>query len=55
MVFNAIGQHIEMLVDEFQFEGEHQVNWSANDFSSGLYFYRLQAGDNVETKKLIFN
>jgi len=31
----------------------HHVGWSADDFSSGMYFYRIQAGEYVEAKKML--
>jgi hypothetical protein len=34
--------------------GYHETSWDASDLSSGIYFYRLQAGDYVASKKMIF-
>ena len=33
--------------------GYHQVELNTNNFASGIYFYQLQAGDFIETKKMI--
>ncbi len=60
-IFNLSGQEIETLVKGFQSVGEHQINWQPKGLSSGIYFYRLEAGDPSagsgqrfsETKKLI--
>ncbi|MDI6803916.1 MAG: T9SS type A sorting domain-containing protein [Bacteroidota bacterium] len=52
-VFNTIGQRVALLVDGKQEAGYHEVNFSAASLPSGVYFYRLQAGGYVETKKLI--
>ena len=52
-VYNLIGQEIETLIDCFQLAGEHKINWVAKGLPSGIYFYRLQAGECTETKKLI--
>lgn len=58
-VFNVLGQKVSTLVDEFQQEGHHAVQWDGNDDSgapvaTGVYFYRINAGDNkVETKKMM--
>ena len=52
-VFNVMGQKVATLVDG-QFEaGEHVVRWDGSDAASGVYFYRLQAGDFVDTKKMM--
>lgn len=52
-IYNIAGQEIETLINTFQTAGEHQVKWMVKGLSSGIYFYRLQAGDYSETKKLI--
>lgn len=51
-IFNALGQAVATLVDAKREAGYHQVQWNAN-VPSGIYFYRLQAGEYVETKKMI--
>ncbi len=57
-VFNTRGQKIRTLVNESRQAGSYSVTWdSRNDFgravSSGVYFYRMQAGNFMESKKLI--
>ncbi len=52
-IFNLLGQEVATLVDEEKAAGRYEVLWDAVGFSSGVYFYRLQAGEFVETKKLI--
>jgi len=52
-VYDLLGQEIETLINEKRPAGKYQVRWTANDLPSGIYFYRLQAGEFVETKKLI--
>jgi len=44
-IYNLMGQEIETLVNEFQFAGEHEIAWQPKGLPSGLYFYRLRAGD----------
>ena len=51
-ILNVLGQVIATLVDELKREGYYQVQWSAN-VPSGIYFYCLQAGEYVETKKMV--
>ncbi len=55
-VFNILGQSVGILVDEYQVAGLHRVEWSAEanrPIASGLYIYRLTAGDFTETKKMM--
>jgi len=52
-VYNTFGQQVSQLVNEQQQAGDHEVVFQVNRLGFGTYFYRLQAGDNVETKKMI--
>ncbi|UCC44127.1 MAG: T9SS type A sorting domain-containing protein [Candidatus Zixiibacteriota bacterium] len=56
-IFNIRGQKVRTLVDSYVSAGEHVVEWNSlsdagNRVASGIYFYRLQAGDVVTTKKM---
>lgn len=51
-VFDVTGRLVETLVDERQGSGLHRVQWEAENQATGIYFYRLQAGDFVETRKM---
>ncbi len=52
-IFNLLGQKVATLVNENLNTGTHTTFWNATDFASGVYFYCLQAGNYVETRKLI--
>jgi len=52
-VFDALGNKIETLVNEEKPSGSYEVNFNASSLTSGVYFYRLQDGSFVETKKMI--
>lgn len=52
-IYNLAGQEVATLVNEFQSAGEHEVTWQPNGLPSGLYFYRIQAGEYSEANKLI--
>lgn len=57
-IYNISGQKVRTLVDQFLKAGHKLVDWdgkddNGNDVSSGIYFYRLQAGDFSETKKMV--
>ena len=52
-IFNTLGQEIEILVSEEKSVGTYEITWYASNLPSGVYFYRLQAGDFVQTRKMI--
>jgi len=52
-VYNILGQKVTTLVDGKQKTGSKTVRWDAGSLSSGIYFYRLQAGDFVKKRKMI--
>jgi len=51
-IFNILGQEIATLVDGFKEAGNYSVNFDADNLDSGLYIYKLQAGSQVQTKKM---
>ena len=53
-VFDVLGNEAAVLVNETQQPGNYEVEFKAEKLSSGVYYYRLQAGSFVETKKMIF-
>ena len=57
-VFNIMGQKVRTLVDEYQTAGHKTVQWDARDHigeevASGVYFYRLQAGEYSQVRKML--
>ncbi len=52
-VYDVLGREVASLVDGYQSIGSHQVTFDGSRLPSGTYFYRLQAGSKVETKKLV--
>ena len=52
-IYNLSGQEVIQLIEKELNLGNHQFNWNASNFASGIYFYRLQAGDFAQTKKLV--
>jgi hypothetical protein len=52
-IFDIMGRKVETLVVGMQTAGEHQAVWNAENKSSGIYFYRLKAGDLVKTQRCV--
>ena len=52
-VFNVLGQEVASLVNQEQIAGKYVVDFDASKLASGMYMYRLQAGNNSVTKKMI--
>jgi len=52
-VYNILGQRVATLVDGKEKAGYKVARWDANSLSSGIYFYRLKAGDFVQTRKMV--
>ncbi len=52
-IYNLSGQKVATLIDNEQEAGYKSVNWGASTVSSGLYFYKLTAGDLTETKRMM--
>ena len=52
-VFNTLGQQAALLQDGEQEAGYHEVKFDGSGLSSGVYFYRIQAGSFIQTRKLL--
>jgi parallel beta-helix repeat protein len=52
-IFDLLGREAATIVSEEMSVGSYSRQWNAANMSSGIYFYRLQAGSFIETKKLI--
>ncbi len=52
-VYDILGKEVVMLVNEEQKPGVYEVMFDASNLPSGIYFYRLVAGDFAETKRMI--
>ncbi|MCP4583585.1 MAG: T9SS type A sorting domain-containing protein [candidate division Zixibacteria bacterium] len=53
-IYDILGRKIIKLVDCDQSAGSHQVAWDASGVSSGIYFYRIRAGNIAETGQMVF-
>ena len=52
-VFDILGREVATLVNKELSAGNYEINFNAEHLSSGVYFYRLQAGDFIATQKMI--
>jgi hypothetical protein len=54
-VYDILGREVTTLVSENLNAGYHSLKFDAGNFSSGVYFYKLQAGKYSETKKMLLS
>ena len=52
-VFNILGEEVATLVSDRLSAGSYTYEWDASNLASGIYLYRLQAGDYVKTRKMV--
>jgi hypothetical protein len=52
-VYNVMGQRVATLLNSLKSAGAHKVEWDASYLSSGIYFYRIQAGSFSEVKRMV--
>ena len=53
IIYDALGKEVVTLVNEKQSPGTYQVEFDAGSLTSGVYFYRLTAGDFTDTKRMM--
>jgi len=54
-VYDVLGNEIETLVNQEKPTGTYEITWYAEGLPSGIYFYRIQAGSFVATKKMVLH
>lgn len=52
-VYDVSGKEIKTLIDEFKQAGSYNISFDGSNLSSGVYFYRIEAGDFVQTKRMV--
>ena len=53
IVYDMLGNEVERIVDQVLPAGEFRTSWTADGMASGTYFYRLESGSLVQTKKMV--
>ena len=52
-IFDVLGRQVDVLVNKTLPIGHHEILWSPNNLSSGFYFYKLEAGSFMQTRKMV--
>jgi hypothetical protein len=52
-VYDVLGREVSVLVNERRKAGVYEVKFDGSNLASGVYYYRLQAGEFVQAKKLV--
>jgi len=52
-IYDVLGRRVEVLVSERKSAGVHSVQWTGDHVASGVYFYRLRAGEATKTRKMV--
>ena len=52
-VYDLLGREVKSLVNEEKIAGNYSVQFNGNSLVSGIYFYKLQAGNFIQTKKMV--
>jgi len=52
-IFDTLGREVATILNAEKKAGQHEVEWNAKDYASGIYFYQIRAGKFVSTKKML--
>lgn len=52
-IYNSLGQRVTVLVDRIQQPGNYTIEWRGDNRASGVYFYRITAGEYRKTRKMV--
>ena len=53
IIYDLLGREVRVLLDGYKQAGYYTVTIDASDLSSGIYFYKLQVGEAIETKMMV--
>ncbi len=51
-IYDESGKEVTTLINEKQNAGKYSVDWDAGNYASGIYFYRLEGNNFVQTKRM---
>ncbi|MCW8961442.1 MAG: T9SS type A sorting domain-containing protein, partial [Ignavibacteriaceae bacterium] len=52
-IYDVLGREVKTLVNEFKQAGTYEIQFNASSLASGIYLYRIESGNFVQTKKMI--
>jgi immune inhibitor A len=52
-IYDLLGRLVAIPIETYQAAGQHRVIWNASEVASGIYFYRLQVGQSVQTRRML--
>jgi len=52
-VYDILGREVKTIVNEIKPAGRFKVEFEGSSFASGVYFYRIEAGEFVQTKRMV--
>lgn len=52
-IYDVLGHEVSTLVNEKKSAGEHKIEWNAQNYPSGIYYYRLKVGNEIHTKRML--
>jgi len=53
IIYDVLGREVKSLVNDFQKAGTYRIHFTASELASGIYFYKLAAGNFISTKKMV--
>ena len=53
IIYDALGREVATLVNEKLSTGSYEVDWNGSGYPSGVYFYRVEAEEFIETRKML--
>ncbi len=53
IIYDIVGREVKTLINQRQKVGQHTITFDASDLASGIYIYKLKAGDFEQTRKMI--
>lgn len=52
-IYDILGRKVKMILNEYQQSGLHRIVWKCKDEKSGIYFYKIESGDRIETNRML--
>lgn len=53
IVYDVMGREVKTIINEFRNAGNYEAGFDASNFASGVYYYKMEAGEFTEVKKMV--